>query len=142
MKTYLLLGSAFLALSAVPALAQPVEERTVVVEEHKGGAAAGAVGGAVAGAVVAGPVGLVVGAVVGATIGHAAAPPTEVRTYVTGQTVVSTRYGGRETIVVGKTVDGDIIWREVPAQPRYRWAYLNDQRVVIDNDTRTVVAIY
>jgi len=39
-------------------------------------------------------------------------------------------------------VDGDVVWREVPSNPKYRWAYLNGQRVVIETEGRHVVAIY
>jgi hypothetical protein len=141
MKTYLMLGAACLTMAAAPAFAQTVEEQhTVVVQKDHGGAAPGMVGGAVAGAMVAGPVGAVVGAVAGATIGHSIAPPSEVRTYVTTQSVATVRY--EDKIVVGKRLNGDIVWYEVPSHPTYRWAYLNGQRVVIDNESRNVVAVY
>ena len=138
MKLTLVLGAACLSLAAAPALAQTTE--TVVVEKKPSGAAAGAVAGAATGAVVAGPVGAVVGGVAGAVIGGAAAPPTEVRTYVTGQTVAPVTYSG--TVVVGKPIAGEVVWMEVPSHPRYRWAYLNGQRVVVDTDTQNVLAVY
>lgn len=141
MKTQILVGAALLAFCATPVLAQAVEEHTTVVTKSSGGAVPGAVSGAVAGALVAGPVGAVVGAVAGGAIGHSVAPPSkEVRTYVTTQDATTVSYGHK--FVVGKTIDGEIVWREVPSNSHYRWAYINDQRVVIDNDTRTVVAIY
>ncbi len=141
MNTKIVLSALLLSFCAMPALAQVVEEHTAtVVEKDSGGTVPGVVSGAVAGAVVAGPVGAVVGAVVGGSIGHSVAPPTEVRTYVTTQDVPRAHYGDK--FVVGHTIDGDVVWREVPSSPRYRWAYINDQRVVIDNDSRTVVAIY
>ena len=67
------------------------------------------------------------------------APPTEVKTYITAQNVEPVQYGGK--IVVGKTVDGDMVWREVPSDARYHWAYLNGQRVVVDGH-HTIVAVY
>ena len=150
MKTSLLIAAAVAALAVAPALAQ---DRTTVTEhadgstttktvkKDPGGAPAGAVGGAVAGAVVAGPVGAVVGGIAGATVGHAAAPPSEVRTYVTTQTgPASASYAGK--VVVGKGIDGDVVYYEVPANAKYRWAYLNGQRVVVERESGHVVAVY
>ena len=148
----LILGAAFLALASTPVLAQTSSNTTVeqngnttppttsTVKKDSGGTVPGAVGGAVAGALVAGPVGAVIGGVAGATLGHTVAPPNEVKTYVTTQQVDSVRYDGK--IAVGQTVDGDTIWREVPTNPKYRWAYLNGQRVVIETEGRHIVAIY
>jgi hypothetical protein len=138
MKLTFVLGAACLSLAAAPVLAQTTE--TVVVEKKPSGAAAGAVAGAATGAVVAGPVGAVVGGVAGAVVGGAASPPTEVRTYVTGQTVAPVTYSGQ--VVVGQPIAGEVAWMEVPSYPKYRWAYLNGQRVVVDADTRAVVAVY
>jgi hypothetical protein len=146
MKT-LILGATFVALAS-SAMAQttttvdqgPTTTTTTTVQKDHGGTAPGAVGGAVAGALVAGPIGAVVGGVAGATLGHAVAPPMEVKTYVTTQNVDPVQYDGK--IVVGKTVDGDMVWREVPSYPKYRWAYLNGQRVVIERDNSHVVAVY
>lgn len=136
MKLPLILGATAVMLAA-PALAQTT---TTVVEHKPSGAAAGAVAGAATGAVVAGPVGAAVGAVAGAATGAIVAPPAEVRTYVTGQTVTSVAYP--DPIVVGKPVPGTVTWLEVPQYPKYRWAYLNNQRVLIDADTHAVVAVY
>ena len=153
MKTYVMLGAAALSV----ALAAPVFAQTTVrssstenadgstttttrtVKKDGGGAAPGAASGAVAGAIVAGPIGAVLGGIAGASVGHAVAPPTEVRTYVTTQNVEPIRYSG--AIEVGKTIDGEVVWREVPSYPKYHWAYLNDERVVVD-DRHNVVAIY
>ena len=110
------------------------------VEHNKaGGTAVGAAGGAVAGAVVAGPIGAVVGGIAGATVGHAAAPPNEVRTYVTTQNTPAVAYQGQ--VEMGKPVAGTVTWMEVPNYPKYHWARLNDERVVVD-DNHNVVAIY
>ena len=149
MKTSILIAAAVAAIAITPALAQ---DRTTVtqhadgttttktVEKDPGGTAPGAVGGAVAGALVAGPVGAVVGGIAGATVGHAAAPPTEVRTYVTTQNTPSIAYQGQ--IEVGKTINGDTItWMEVPKYSKYHWAYLNSERVVVD-ENHNVVAVY
>jgi uncharacterized membrane protein len=154
MKSYLLLGAACAALAIAPALAVAQEHvsttttenadgstttTTKDVKKNNTGTVGGAAGGAVAGAVVAGPIGAVVGGIAGATIGHSVAPPTEVRTYVTTQTVDPIAYQGQ--VELGKPVAGSVAWRDVPGQPRYHWARLNDERVVVD-DNHNVVAIY
>ncbi len=152
MKTYLVLGAACAVLSAAPALAQTnVSSSTTVnadgsttttketVKKDNTGTVGGAAGGAVAGAVVAGPIGAVVGGIAGAAVGHSVAPPTEVRTYVTRQTTAPAAYQGH--IEMGKSIDGQVTWMEVPSYPKYHWAHLNDERVVVD-DNNKVVAIY
>ena len=67
-------------------------------------------------------------------------PPREVRTYVTTQKVAPVTYD--QPIVVGRPLEGQISWLDVPNYPKYRWAYVNGRRVVVDADTRQVVAIY
>lgn len=151
MKKYLVLGAAC-ALLAGPALAQDHSTTTTVenpdgstttttkdVKTNNAGTVGGAAGGALAGAVVAGPIGAVVGGIAGATVGHTIAPPTEVRTYVTTQTSPAVAYQGQ--VEVGKRVDGEVTWMEVPSYPKYHWAHLNDERVVVD-DNHNVVAVY
>jgi hypothetical protein len=153
MKRYLMIGVSCLCLAATaPAFAQISTSTTVqapdgsttttteTVKKDHGGTATGAVGGAIAGAVVAGPIGAVVGGVAGATIGHTVAPPGRVKTYVTTQTTDPISYPG--DVEVGSTINGDVQWRDVPDYPKYSWAHLNGQRVVIDNDTHKVVAVY
>ena len=153
MLKYMLLGAACAAL-ALPAAAQTTRSTTVdhadgssttttttreKTDNKSGGTAVGAAGGAVAGAVVAGPVGAVVGGIAGAAVGHAAAPPNEVRTYVTTQNSPPVAYQGQ--IEMGKPIDGSVAWLDVPRYPKYHWAYLNGERVVVDDD-HNVVAIY
>jgi hypothetical protein len=144
MKKILVTGVALAVMASValPALAQESTETTTVVKKNNKatGTAGGAAAGAVTGAAVGGPVGAAVGAAVGAVAGHAVAPPDEVRTYVTTTTADPVRYG--RPIVVGKTIDGDVTWLEVPRYPKYRWAFVDGHRVVIDNDTHDVVAVY
>ncbi|HEX8233185.1 MAG TPA: DUF1236 domain-containing protein [Caulobacteraceae bacterium] len=149
MKLSLICGAAALTLMAGSAFAQQTTvvqdpatgtTTTTTVEKRPGGAAGGAVAGAAVGAAVAGPVGAVVGGVVGAATGAAVAPPAEVRTYVTSQDVAPVTYSGE--VVMGRPIHEGVTWLEIPAQPRYRWAYLNGRRVVVDIDTHNVVAIY
>jgi hypothetical protein len=150
MKKYMLLG-AVCALFAGAAMAQSttVREnpdgstttttRETVTKKDNSGTVTGAAGGAIAGAVVAGPVGAVVGGVAGAAVGHTVAPPTEVRTYVTRQKTSPANYEGQ--IEVGKPINGSVTLLEVPNYPKYHWAYLNNERVVVD-DNHNVVAVY
>jgi hypothetical protein len=152
MKTYLLLGAACAALAITPALAQTSVSSTTTehadgstttttkeVKKDNSGTVGGAAGGALAGAVVAGPIGAVVGGIAGATVGHTVAPPTEVRTYVTTHESPAVAYNGK--VEMGRRVDGEVVWRDVDGYPRYHWAHLNDERVVVD-DNHNVVAIY
>ena len=144
MKKILVTGVAIAVMGAValPALAQDTSTTTVVKKKNNkaAGTAGGAAAGAVTGAAVGGPVGAAVGAAVGAVAGHEVAPPDEVRTYVTTTTADPVRYG--RPIVVGKTVDGEVVWLDVPRYPKYRWAFIDGHRVVIDNETKDVVAVY
>lgn len=139
------------ALLAGPALAQTVTSTTTenpdgsttttreTVKKDNSGTVTGAAGGAIAGAVVGGPIGAVLGGVVGATVGHTVAPPTEVRTYVTRQQTAPAAYEGQ--IEMGRPVEGSVSWMDVPNYPKYHWAALNNERVVVDDDHK-VVAIY
>ena len=141
MKTILLAGAACLSLAAVTTTAwAQTETQTTVVKEKKSGVEGGAAAGAIGGAMVAGPVGAVVGAVGGAVVGAAVSPPSEVRTYVTTQKTAPITYSNE--IVVGHPITGEVTWLDVPSYPKYRWAYLNGERVVIDTTTNNVVAIY
>jgi hypothetical protein len=143
MKKILVTGVA-LALFGAAALPAIAQETTTVVKKKENnkaaGTAGGAAAGAAAGAVVGGPVGAVVGGAIGAVAGHEIAPPDEVRTYVTTTTAAPVRYG--RPIVVGKTVDGDVVWLDVRNYPKYRWQDIDGHRGVIDNDTKEVVAVY
>jgi hypothetical protein len=150
MKKYMLLGAAC-ALFSGAAMAQSTTvtenpdgsttttTHETVTKRNNSGTVTGAAGGAIAGAVVAGPVGAVVGGVAGAAVGHTIAPPTEVRTYVTRQTTAPAAYQG--DIEVGKPVSGSVSWQDVPDYPKYHWAHLNNERVVVD-DSHNVVAVY
>jgi hypothetical protein len=151
MKKYLVLSAAC-ALFAGSALAQTTVRSTTTespdgsttttretVKKDNTGTVGGAAGGAVAGAVVAGPIGAVVGGIAGAAVGHSVAPPTEVRTYVTRQQTAPAAYQGQ--VEVGKPIEGSVSWQDVPSYPKYHWAHLNNERVVVD-DNHNVVAVY
>ena len=99
-------------------------------------------GGAVTGALVGGPVGAVVGGVLGVTAGaHINPPPREVVTYVEEQPVPQSRVVVQEQVVVGEELPEDVVVEQVPESDGYAYAFVNDQRVIVEPDTRRVVQI-
>jgi len=142
MRTLLLsVSAASFILAAAPVFAQDDTTTTTTVVKDKGsaGAGAGVAGGAVAGAVVAGPVGAVVGAVAGGVAGAAVDPPREVKTYITTQQVAPVSYNGN--IAVGQVLPDEVTVYDVPKYDRYRWTYINGQRLLIDRRDRKIVAV-
>jgi hypothetical protein len=106
----------------------------------EGGTVSGAAGGAVTGAVIGGPVGAAVGGVAGAALGTAIdPPPPEVRRVVVHEEAPSVRI--KKHIVVGEPLPQKVVLRPVPGYVQYRYAVVNDQRVIVDPKTRTVVQI-
>lgn len=99
----------------------------------------GAVGGAAVGAVVGGPVGAVVGAGVGGAVGNAAEPPREVVTYVEHENVPSVAV--QDEIVVGRPMPATVELRPVPQHTEFRYAYVNNSRVIVDSRSGKVVKI-
>lgn len=103
--------------------------------------ATGMVGGAATGAIVGGPVGAGVGAVVGAVAGAALEPPPEkVITYVQQQPA-SQSVVVQQPIVVGKPLPREVVLTRVAEDPRYAYTIVNDQRVIVDPKTYTVVQV-
>lgn len=99
-------------------------------------------GGAVTGALIGGPVGAAIGGVVGFTAGaHLNPPPREVVTYVEEQPVPTRTVVVQEPIVVGEPLPEQVLVEEVPDGDGYAYAYVNDERVIIDPETRTVVKV-
>ena len=104
------------------------------------GTGGGAVGGAAVGAVVGGPVGAVIGAGVGGTMGAALDPPPDaVVTYVERERVPSVKV--EERIVVGEPLPATVELRTIPKHDKYRYAVVNDQRVIVDPRNRVVVKV-
>jgi len=99
----------------------------------------GAAGGAAVGGVVGGPVGAVVGAGVGATVGAAAEPPGPVVTYVERERVPSVAV--TEQVVIGQPLPATVQLHTIPQYESYRFAVVNNQRVIVDPGTRKVVKI-
>ena len=101
----------------------------------------GAAGGAVTGAIVGGPVGAAVGGVAGAIAGTALdPPPREVVTYVEQQPA-STSVTVEQPIAVGKPIPQSVVVTPVPSNPKYAYTVVNDQRVIVDPQTHTVVQV-
>jgi hypothetical protein len=101
----------------------------------------GAAGGAVTGAIVGGPVGAAVGGVAGAIVGTAIdPPPREVVTYVQEQPV-SAPVRVQQQVVVGKPIPETVVLTPIPSNEHYAYAVVNDQRVIVDPRTHTVVQI-
>jgi hypothetical protein len=129
MKKHLILMAAMLATAGGTALAQ---SSTVN----------GAAGGAVTGAIVGGPVGAAVGGVVGAIAGTAIdPPPPPVVTYVRDLPAPKERVILREKIVVGEPLPPNVVVRAVPDNPKYAYAVVNEQRVIIEPSSRRVIQV-
>lgn len=102
----------------------------------------GAAGGAVTGAIVGGPVGAAVGGVAGAIVGTAIDPPPQrVVTYVREAPAPTERVVVEERVVVGEPLPQTIVVQQIPDNPNYGYAVVNDRRVIIEPSTRRVVQV-
>lgn len=99
--------------------------------------AQGAADGAAAGGEVAGPVGAIVGGTVGAAIGAAVEIPNAVITSIPRDRSVVVR----ERVVVGEPLPETVVLRPVPRHTEYRYAVVNDRRVIVEPRTRRIVRI-
>lgn len=129
-KSLLILCTVVAPLAATPVLAN---DSTVT----------GAAGGAVTGAIVGGPVGAAVGGVVGAIAGTALnPPPREVVTYVRERPVPTTEpVVVREEVRVGTKLPHEVVLTPVPNSPKYSYAIVNKERVIVDPQTYVVVGV-
>jgi Protein of unknown function (DUF1236) len=100
--------------------------------------ATGAVNGARAGGEVAGPVGEIVGGTVGAAVGAGLEIPNAVIGAIPRDepSVVV-----RERVVVGEPLPPSVELRTVPSHTEYRYAVVNDRRVIVEPRTRKVIKI-
>lgn len=97
--------------------------------------------GAATGAIIGGPIGAGVGAVVGATLGGALTPPPpEVVTYVQQQPAPPSVVV-QQPIAVGKPVPETVMLTPVPDNPTYAYAVVNEQRLIVEPKSRTVVQV-
>lgn len=101
--------------------------------------ATGAVNGARTGGEVAGPVGEVVGGTVGAAVGAGLEIPNAVITSIQGERAPSVTV--RERVVVGEPLPSTVQLRPVPNYTEYRYAVVNDRRVIVEPRTRKIVKI-
>jgi hypothetical protein len=101
--------------------------------------ATGAANGAAAGGAVAGPVGEVVGGTVGAAVGLGLEIPNAVITSIQGERAPSVTI--RERVVVGQPLPSTVELRTVPSHTEYRYAVVNDRRVIVEPRTRKVIKI-
>jgi len=97
----------------------------------------GANEGARAGGAVAGPVGEVVGGTVGAAVGLGLEIPNAVITGLPRERSVVVQ----ERVVVGEPLPTTVELRPVPQYTEYRYAVVNDRRVIVDPRTRRVVKV-
>lgn len=98
----------------------------------------GAAEGAAAGGEVGGPVGAIVGGTVGAAVGAAAEIPNAVFSAIPSN-APSVRI--RERVVVGEPLPETVVLRPVPRYTEYRYAVVNDRRVIVEPRTRRVIKI-
>jgi hypothetical protein len=101
--------------------------------------ATGAVNGARTGGEVAGPVGEIVGGTVGAAVGAGLEIPNAVITSIPDDRGPSVTV--RERIVVGEPLPPTVELRPVPSYSEYRYAVVNDQRVIVEPRTRKIIKI-
>jgi hypothetical protein len=101
--------------------------------------ATGAVNGARTGGAVAGPIGEIVGGTVGAAVGAAVEIPNAVITSIPDDRVSSVTIQDR--IVVGEPLPAAVEVRPVPGYSDYRYAVVNDRRLIVDPRNRRVIRI-
>ncbi len=129
MKNVILASAILVASAATGAYAQE-------------GTASGAAGGAVTGAIIGGPVGAAVGGIAGAALGTAIdPPPREVVTYVQEQPVPATPVVIERQVEVGQPLPETVVLTPVPDHDNYSYAVVNEQRVIVEPQSRKVVQV-
>ena len=98
----------------------------------------GADEGVRAGSQIGGPVGGIVGGTVGAAVGAAVEIPNAVITAIPrgDRSVVV-----QERVVVGEPLPPSVELRVVPNHTEYRYAVVNDRRVIVEPRTRKVIRV-
>jgi hypothetical protein len=99
----------------------------------------GARDGARAGGDAAGPIGAVVGGTVGAAVGTAVAIPDAVISSVRSERAPSVVVQG--PVEVDAVLPPDVELRPVPQYTEYRYAVVNDRRVLVDPRSRRVIRV-
>ncbi len=144
---HLIKGAAIAALFACAPVTVSVAQTPAQQQGATGGAVTGVIGGAAVGAVVGGPVGAVVGGVIGGSAGATVGTITAddrvyVQQYVYSRQVepMVVQHG----LVVGQPVPAGVAVYNIEGNPRlanYRYAYVNQQYVLIDGNRRAVSII-
>ena len=75
----------------------------------------------------------------GATVGVAVGPPDEVITYVERNDFPSVRV--QEDVVIGYALPPTVELRSVPSHTEYRYAVVNNKRVIVEPSTRKIIRI-
>jgi hypothetical protein len=76
----------------------------------------------------------------GVTVGvGAAGPPDEVVTYVQRERAPSVTV--QEDVVVGHALPSSVELRSVPSSTEYRYAVVNNKRVIVEPSTRKIIKI-
>ncbi|WP_431323389.1 DUF1236 domain-containing protein [Rhizobium sp. YTU87027] len=102
----------------------------------------GAAGGAATGAVVGGPAGAAVGGIVGGVAGSLLEPPPQkVVTYVQQVPAPSNRIVVKQKVVVGQPLPETVVVTPVPDEPKYAYAIVNDERVIVEPSSRKVIQV-
>ncbi|OWW02353.1 hypothetical protein ATY81_22180 [Rhizobium sp. R72] len=102
----------------------------------------GAAGGAATGAVVGGPAGAAVGGIVGGVAGSLLEPPPQqVVTYVQQVPAPSERVVVKQKVVVGQPLPETVVVTPVPDDPKYAYAIVNDERVIVEPSSRKVIQV-
>jgi len=102
----------------------------------------GAAGGAATGAIVGGPAGAAVGGIVGGVAGSLfEPPPPKVVTYVQQVPAPTERVVVKERVVVGQPLPKTVVVTPVPDDPKYAYAIVNEERVIVEPSSRKVIQI-
>jgi len=99
--------------------------------------AQGAADGARAGGDIGGPIGAMVGGTVGAAVGAGLEIPNAVLGGIPREHSVVVQ----EHVVVGEPLPATVELRPVPNYTEYRYAVVNDRRVIVEPRTRRVIKI-
>lgn len=128
-------------MSKILLVAGAIALSAMSTQAFAGGAVTGAAGGATTGAIVGGPVGAAVGGVAGAIVGAAVdPPPQEVVTYVQEQPAPAPIVI-HEKVVVGQPLPQSVVVTPIPDNPKYAYAVVNQERVIVDPNTHVVVQV-
>lgn len=109
--------------------------------EQNTAAAIGATVGSLIAYAAGGPVGgIIVGGLLGTTVAVASVEPSEETLVFVSENPVETVFLTGE-VAVGAGVPAEVVMYDVPSQPELRYLSVNNQLVVIDAETNTIVRV-